>query len=676
MSVFTPKRVFLFAALLLAGVTAFASRPSPRFSANIAFDEKNSVGVLFGGRGAFDGATQLVHDTNETWFWYGSRWVQIFPADLPAPRNSHSMVYDTKRERVVLFGGRREAVVVKGDPTVSNDTWVFQNGNWTNLAPASAPSARFDAPMVYDTANDRIILFGGTVFDAEENAIPIFDTWEFDGVSWTQVGANGTPKVAKPVLAYDAKRKETIMLGMDGVDFSNVMYRYDSTAKTWTKVPAATTLPTCVNEGHMVYQPTNEKVAWLSGICTTGTSSLDEVFEWDGTTWTKVTTTNSIIRLYGQSVAFDSERENIIMFGGSSVGESNVSSSTTTYAGGTFRFPATNPRPTPRSMAGFQTDPVTGNIWLYGGLYETGGAFLDDLWGYRGQQWFPIKQNEGPGSCVTPLSAYDTDRGRLIVTCLGGLVFEWESATLTWKLPNPADPPDQRRFANMVYDKKLKKTVMFGGYNTAGNYSKETWTWDGTNWARVKTKDSETPSNRGLMAMWYDPLLEKTVLYGGIGRPNINSKITRYSDMWSFDGARWTKLNVTETPGQRLGAQVTVHPVTGKVLLFGGLLAQGADQASLTQTFVNDTWEWDGKTSKWTKFAPARSPGVRENGMLAWDPLINEIVLFGGYAYGFYSSDVWAWNGVTWRPLVDQGVGRRRTAGGVPPPASPPTTQD
>jgi N-acetylneuraminic acid mutarotase len=672
MSVFTPKRVVLFAALLLAGVSAFASRPSPRMNARMAFDEKNGVGVLFGGRGIFDGATQLVHDSDETWFWNGARWIQNFPLDRPAPRNLHSMLYDTKRERVVLFGGRREPVFVKGDATLYNDTWVFQNGNWTNLAPASAPPARYNSAMVYDVAKDRIILVGGTALNAEQNPEPIYDTWEFDGASWTQVGAAGTPKVVKPVLAYDAKRKETILLGIDATDLSNVMYRYDSTAKTWTKLPAATTLPTCLNEGHMVYQPTNEKVYWMGGICNTGTQTLDEVFEWDGEKWTKITTTNALIRLYGQAVAFDNVRENVVIFGGSNVGEASGSSATSTYARGTFRFPATNPRPTPRSLSGFQTDPITGNIWLYGGLHESGNAFLEDFWGYRGQQWFPISTADAPGTCVNPLAAYDSDRGRLVITCLGSSVSEWESATFAWKSSNPTKPPGQRRFANMVYDKKLKKTVMFGGYNTTGNYTKETWTWDGTNWAQVKTKDSETPSNRGLMAMWYDPLLEKTVLYGGIGRPNINSKITRYSDMWSFDGTRWTKLSVTETPGQRLGAQITVNPVTGKVLLFGGLLAEGAETDSLSQTFVNDTWEWDGKTSKWAKLSPTRAPDVRENGMLAWDPVLNEIVLFGGYAYGFYRSDVWAWNGVTWRPLVDQGV-RRRTAGGTPPPAPPPT---
>lgn len=668
MSVFTPKRVFFFAALVLAG-SAFASRPSPRMNARMAFDQKNGVGVLFGGRGSFDGATQLIHDSEETWFWTANRWVQAFPLDRPAPRNAHSMVYDTKRERVVLFGGRREPTVVKGDPTLYDDMWVWENSNWTELASASAPAARHNAAMVYDIANDRIILYGGTTLDAETNPQPIYDTWEFDGVSWAQVGANAAPSVAKPVLAYDAKRNETILVGLDSTDLSNVMYRYDSTAKTWAKVTPEK-MPTCVNEGYMVYQPTNEKVYWSGGICTSGTPSLDEVFEWDGTNWTKVTTTNAILRSYAQSVAFDDKRGNVVLFGGSNLGEASPASATATYARGTYRFPVLTSRPTARSLAGFQTDPVTGNIWLYGGLYETSSTFLEDFWGYRGKQWYPITAPGGPGICSTPMSAYDTDRGRFIVTCLGSLVFEWDGATFEWKAPNPTKSPDSRRFANMVYDKKLKKTVMFGGYTDNGNYSRETWTWDGTNWVQVKSKDSETPNHRGLMSMWYDPFLERTVIYGGIGRPNLNSKVTRYSDMWSFDGTRWTKLSVSETPGQRLGAQITVHPETGKVLLFGGLLAEGAETDSLTQTFVNDTWEWDGKTSRWTKLAVTRSPDVRENGMLAWDPALKEIILFGGYAYGFYRSDVWAWNGQEWRPIVDQGV-RRRTAGGTTTPASP-----
>jgi N-acetylneuraminic acid mutarotase len=220
----------------------------------------------------------------------------------------------------------------------------------------------------------------------------------------------------------------------------------------------------------------------------------------------------------------------------------------------------------------------------------------------------------------------------------------------------------------MVYDKKLKKTVLFGGYGTS-NYFDETWLWDGTNWTEVD--DGEKPDHRGLAMLWYDPLQEKTILYGGIGRANLDQKVTRYDDMWSFNGNEWTKMSVSQTPGERLGAQIAINPNTGKLLLMGGLRAESDDKGKiLRQYFANDTWEWNGAANAWTELHPDRAPDTRENGMMAWDPLTNEIVVFGGYSYGFYRSDVWAWNGQTWRPLVDE-AGRRRASNPAPPPEPP-----
>src|SRR5439155_14691936 len=121
-------------------------------------------------------------------------------------------------------------------------------------------------------------------------------------------------------------------------------------------------------------------------------------------------------------------------------------------------------------------------------------------------------------------------------------------------------------FASLVYDQTLKKTVLFGGYDT--NYLDQTWTWDGTVWTRVK---KNPPPSRALAAMWYDPTLKKTVLYGGIGRLTSTDRLTRFADMWTFDGTGWTQLTPASTPGPRYGAQVTIDPHTNKVLLFGGM---------------------------------------------------------------------------------------------------------
>jgi hypothetical protein len=656
MSIVTPKRVFLFVlAVLFVVSSAEAANPSPRSYARMTFDQQEGVGVLFGGRGPFDGATQVAHGSDETWLWTGSRWVQRFPLNRPSPRSVHSMVYDSTRGRVVLFGGRQEPGTPETYATYLNDTWFWKNDEWTRIETPDAPSPRHYAGMAYDPERDRIVLFGGNVATADgKNVEAVFDTWEFDGSNWVRSTAS-QPSVAKPVLGWDAARKQIIMLAVSNSDLSRLMYRYVPAQMSWVQITPET-LPTCVNEGWLFFNERSQKLALLGGVCSTGTPTLDEVFEWDGTNWTKAAI-GEIARSAGQAIAFDSVRNLLVVYGGNSVFSTEPRSATYTLKDGAWRFAYANVRPEARSLASFQGDPLNGTVWLYGGIDQTNSIYTGDFWGYRSGQWFQVNAEGGPGAaCASPLSAYDSDRSRLVVACAGSVVHEWDGSE--WKSFSSLNRvPDQRRFGALVYDRNLKKIVMFGGYGA--NYRDDTWLWDGAQWTEVKGKK---PPHRALMSMWYDPLQQKTILYSGLGRPSINSKVVRYSDMWSFNGTDWTKMDVSTTPGERFGAQIAIHPVSGKLLLFGGLRSEMINEKTLRQFFDDETWEWNGTTSQWTKLGPSRSPAARENGMLSWDPLNNQMVLFGGYNAGFFFSDVWTWDGQTWSPVIDTGLLRRRAA--------------
>jgi hypothetical protein len=660
MGVLFPKRAVLFVVAVLFGTGAFAANPSPRQLAAMAWDQANNVGVLFGGRGPFDGATGVPHDSDETWTWTGSRWIQRFPATRPPERDSHTMVFDSHRNRVVLYGGRQEGSTATAIPVFLNDTWYFQNDNWTRVESTENPPARSLAGLAYDRDRDRIVLYGGNALAATGTTLqPLFDTWEFDGTQWTRV-ANDTPKVARPLLEYDATNHEVIMMGLTETGDADVMYRYRAASHTWELITPAGK-PTCVNNGHLVYQEHTGRLIFTGGVCRTNTPPAEEVFEWDGTTWTKLTTTASN-RGANQAVAYDPLRREIVFFGGSPAFSTAINSATvifqdTSWRGANFG----SLRPTPRSLATFSTDVASNTIWMFGGLDETSSFYNVDMWGYRGGQWYSVPVLAGPGSnCDSPLSTFDSDRGRLIVTCSANVIHEWDGTN--WKsFPDLKDKPSNRAFSSLVYDPNLKKTILFGGYNN-NNYLNDTWSWDGTAWTEIKPGKDARPPHRGLAAMWYDPLQKKIIVYGGLGRGGLNERITRYSDMWAFNGTAWTKLAVTDTPGVRFGPQYAVDPTSGKLLLFGGLLSEAIDEDSLKQTFRNDTWQWDGSTSRWTRIEtdPATpEPDVRENGSMSWDPGTNKLVLFGGYAEGFYLSDVWEWTGTDWKPRVEPGPRRR-----------------
>ncbi|HEX8169792.1 MAG TPA: kelch repeat-containing protein [Thermoanaerobaculia bacterium] len=668
MSVSTPKRAFLsvFAVLLLS-TPLFASAPSPRAHARLVFDKSAGVGVLFGGQSANDTATAIAYQSDETWIWTGFYWVQRFPQHHPAGRSAHGMVYDSNRQRVVLFGGRKTVGATADTVTFHNDTWIWQNDDWTQLATPNAPSPRALVGMAFDPLRDRVVLYGGNDVTGGK-VTSLFDTWEFDGTNWIRY-ATDEPKVEKPLLTYDAARHEVIMVGTkDDLSKTTIMYRYDGAAHTWSPVaPAA--LPPCVNEAAMTFDESSNTIVLTGGVCTITTSTSDEVWQWNGENWVKPTIP-AAGRATGQAIAYDSLRGEVVTFGGTNAFAAGPRSSTEVLRNNLWRFVFSNRTPAPRSLLSFVSDPVNRTIWLIGGLDEFGQSYIDDFWSYRNNQWIPQTLTNGPALCGGPVSAFDANRSRLVVACSGAEVYEWDGAT--WKSLTSKTKPPIRRFANAVYDASIKKVVLFGGWDGT-DFRNDTWTWDGTTWTEIK---KDRPTARASFAMWYDPLMQKTVIYGGIGRPNVDSRVTRYTDMYSFNGTGWSKLNVTATPGERFGPQVGVDPRTGKVLLVGGLRAEligGKNEDARRQFFDNDTWEWDGSKQTWTRLSPASLPSARQNGGLAYDPIADRMVLFGGYA-GFYFSDVWSWDGATWRPLEQPTGGRRRTvrggSGSVPSPTS------
>jgi hypothetical protein len=72
------------------------------------------------------------------------------------------------RSRVVLFGGGTA-------PDVFNDTWEFDGTDWMQLVTGSSPPARTVHDIVCDTRRNRIVLFGGRGGSSDEL---LSDTWE------------------------------------------------------------------------------------------------------------------------------------------------------------------------------------------------------------------------------------------------------------------------------------------------------------------------------------------------------------------------------------------------------------------------------------------------------------------------------------------------------------------
>lgn len=181
--------------------TPASGSPSPRAGHGMAYDPARKRVVVFGG-----GASGPLDDT---WEWDGQKWEQKATTGQPAARYNTRMVYDEVAQNVVLFGGQAGANF--------GDLWAWDGTTWTELWPTSKePLGRGFFDLAYDSARERVVLYGGTV-TYPPNIAPdnIFaDHWEWDGTSWTLIGdGDGPGKRSGQGMAYDAHRGCLVLFG-------------------------------------------------------------------------------------------------------------------------------------------------------------------------------------------------------------------------------------------------------------------------------------------------------------------------------------------------------------------------------------------------------------------------------------------------------------------------------
>jgi len=255
---------------------------------------------------------------------------------------------------------------------------------------------------------------------------------------------------------------------------------------------------------------------------------------------------------------------------------------------------------------------------------------------------------ELPDSRSEHAAAYDTING--VVVLFGGWNSSNETFNDTWKFDATTDTwtnaaptgtlPASRAQHQMVYDGINGQLIMFGGIlKTDGDQLNDTWAYDATanTWTELKPTGA-VPSTRSSFAMVYDDLEQKTILFGGWSEATS----AHLNDVWVYDYLANTWTSVTSTgaaPPARGGHAMAYDPVQDKIVLFGG---------TDSSTYFNDTWVFDFTTSTWTQVTPMGDmPSPRSGHRMAYDPTTATVVLFGGWDGTAYFNDTWTFDVAT-----------------------------
>lgn len=275
--------------------------PGARAGHGMAADAVGNV-LLFGGAATFQ-------PLNQTWQWDGSTWTQLAPASSPGVRSMIEVVYDSARDRHVVFGGWTTAISIG---TASNETWEFDGATWTLMAPTANPGGLWKYGACFDAVRGRLVLYGGA-----SNGFPIAlqNTWEYDGTTWTQVpGASAPGPIESPAMCFHAGINRTVMFGGINPQIGGTDTTWLFDGATWTAANVTSARPSVRTGAKMVYDPFRGVCVLFGGMDPFNGIPFADTWEFDGTAWTQIASPATGGRALG--LAFDVVRRQVVRHGG------------------------------------------------------------------------------------------------------------------------------------------------------------------------------------------------------------------------------------------------------------------------------------------------------------------------------------------------------------------------
>jgi len=214
-------------------------------------------------------------------------WSEVHPSINPGVHHSLGLAYDPVENVVILFGGFDDT------GWTTDDTWSFDcdTREWTELSPTVKPLARYGHVMTYDTNISKIILTCGNTWDQGHQD----DTWIYDTSTntWTELDPIGDPNNLKwPSMVYDSINQKSILfggqVGNSAVDETQI---YDAFSNRWTNPLPDESPPPRINSG-LAFDPKHGVVILYGGLLideeNDHSTQMEDlwVYSYDANTWT------------------------------------------------------------------------------------------------------------------------------------------------------------------------------------------------------------------------------------------------------------------------------------------------------------------------------------------------------------------------------------------------------
>ncbi len=771
--------------------------PGARYDSAMAYDSRNQQVVLFGG----DFPTASGFFTFETWTFSTAQqtaaWVQQSPPASPPARAYASMVFDSRRQQVVMFGGAtlasptffgdtwtwngstwtlaattgpsgrllaafaydelRQQAVLFGGGGAGNDTWIWDGATWTQKFPAHSPLGGIGVAMAYDGARQQVVLYGG-----KSGNTCLTDTWIWNGIDWTLRSPATVPVHSSDCgasMTYDDTRQQVILLTAKFGSTPDKTYTWDGA--NWTLQAPATPLPQRYDFHDMLAYDNLRQKAVQFGSFSSLNGLLSDTWQWDGANWAQLLTGTNPSARYEAAMVFDPVRQQTVLFGGNGTdsmgmqqtegdtwtlnptpfpptvnitvpagvqfmfnGVSYTGSQSIVIAVGTYSLSASSPLSTgvgtqlrfaSWSDGGAQTHNVSvnGNLNITGAFVtqylltlslspangglvgSLGGPFYDSgtnvqvsalaNLGFTFAGW--AGACSGSNGCTVTMNApvsviatFNSQTFNLTINVpagvhytLGGFPFVGPATvalpqgtySVAMASPQPVGTGVQTAFVSWSDGGALSHDIVLGAAAKSVTATFKT---------QYQVTVTTTPANQGTASFAGGPFFDvgSQVIVTAFANPgyvfeywtggctgsnafciataNVPLNLVAHFSVPSVDAP----LRPATSPSARIGYAMAYDPIRQEVVLFGGFTVGGLGG------LLNDTWTWNG--SNWTQQFPAVHPSARSFHSMAYHAGSQSVILYGGdtgndVGGGFpeASRETWSWNGQlrTWTQKQD-----------------------
>ena len=234
-------------------------------------------------------------------------------------------------------------------------------------------------------------------------------------------------------------------------------------------------------------------------------------------------------------------------------------------------------------------------------------------------------------------TAYDWTRGTVFL--IGGIdnitpdldyplfdVWSYNTFTHRWTLRLQSDRSNYNAFQRdaIALDPRSRKVVLYSTFvDPSGGlgWGVETWIYDIRRNAFENVTSGTEPSLRWGSRMVYDAQSRRAILFGGSN--GFTGETLNETWAFDFETKMWTRMEPAVSPPPHHFAAMAYHPLADRVVLFGGY-------DIYPNVVRNDTWTYDYDMNTWTELHPNVSPPARLYHAMAWDITSNRIIMFGG----------------------------------------------